>query len=88
MSQPRARFASDISCDPVSKAIRSSAATISGSTRFRTISGRSTRFFTVWALVPIPSIAVYPSHHADDIGARFAVPSGLSVLTSTTGVPK
>jgi hypothetical protein len=29
-----------------------------------------------------------PSHHADDIGAKFAVPSGFIVLMSATGVPK
>lgn len=30
----------------------------------------------------------WPSHQADDIGARFALPSSFSVLTRTTGVPK
>jgi hypothetical protein len=29
-----------------------------------------------------------PTHHADDMGARFAEPSSLVELTSTTGVPK
>jgi hypothetical protein len=29
-----------------------------------------------------------PSHHADDIGARFDEPSGFKVLMSATGVPK
>jgi hypothetical protein len=38
--------------------------------------------------VPNPSMQRQPSHHADDMGARFALPSGLSELTSTTGVPK
>jgi hypothetical protein len=61
---------------------------MSGATRFSTSSGRSTRFFTVCELVPIPSIAVYPSHQADDIGARFVLPSGLRELIRTTGVPK
>ena len=28
------------------------------------------------------------NHHAEDIGARLGVPSSLSVLMSTTGVPK
>jgi hypothetical protein len=29
-----------------------------------------------------------PSHHAEDIGAKFGVPSGFMVLISATGVPK
>jgi hypothetical protein len=29
-----------------------------------------------------------PNHQADDMGARFADPSALHVLMSTTGVPK
>ncbi len=29
-----------------------------------------------------------PSHHAEDIGARLGEPSSLSVLMSTTGVPR
>jgi hypothetical protein len=37
---------------------------------------------------PKPSMQRQPSHHADDIGASFALPSGLRELTSTTGVPK
>ena len=36
----------------------------------------------------IPSMHCSPSHHADDIGARFAVPPGLRVPIRTTGVPK
>jgi len=31
---------------------------------------------------------LHPSHHADDIGARFADPSGFNVLINATGVPK
>jgi hypothetical protein len=31
---------------------------------------------------------LHPSHHADDIGARLAEPSSLSVEISATGVPK
>jgi len=31
---------------------------------------------------------VQPSHQADDIGARFALPSKLSVDMRATGVPK
>jgi len=30
----------------------------------------------------------WPSHQAEDIGARFALPSSFSVLIRTTGVPK
>jgi hypothetical protein len=37
---------------------------------------------------PKPSMQRQPNHHAEDIGARFALPSGLRELTSTTGVPK
>jgi hypothetical protein len=36
----------------------------------------------------MPSIADCPGHQADDIGARLAVPSGLTVLIRTAGVPK
>ncbi len=32
-------------------------------------------------------MAFCPSHHAEDIGARFVVPSGLVEETRTTGVP-
>jgi hypothetical protein len=38
--------------------------------------------------VPIPITSVVPNHQADEIGARFAVPSELRVLMSTTGVPR
>ena len=31
---------------------------------------------------------VHPNHHADDIGAMFADPSGFKVLIKATGVPK
>jgi hypothetical protein len=37
---------------------------------------------------PKPSMHRQPSHQAEDMGARFALPSGLMELTSTTGVPK
>jgi len=35
-----------------------------------------------------PQQAVWPSHHADDIGATFVDPSRFNEFTSTTGVPK
>jgi hypothetical protein len=35
-----------------------------------------------------PSMHRCPSHQADDIGARFEVPSSFSLLINTTGVPK
>jgi len=73
---------------PVVSAIRSTAPAIADDGRLSTHSPCRCRLAAVWLLSPMPSIADWPSHHADDIGARFAVPSGLSVLTSTTGVPK
>lgn len=42
----------------------------------------------VCAAADQPSTTVSPSAHADDIGPTFAVPPGLSVVTSATGVPK
>ena len=36
----------------------------------------------------MPSMAWRPSQNTDEIGARFGLPSGLTVLSSTTGVPK
>jgi hypothetical protein len=35
-----------------------------------------------------PSIAVSPTHQAEDIGAKLVDPSPLSELTRMTGVPK
>ena len=46
------------------------------------------RFSAVWLICPRPNMQVQPSHHAEDIGARFGDPSALSVLISATGVPK
>lgn len=45
-------------------------------------------FLGVCERAPKPSMQLLPSHHADDMGARLADPSGLVELTSTTGVPK
>src|SRR5689334_5668129 len=61
---------------------------MAASTRLSTHSGRSCRLRTVWELTLIPSIAVLPTHHADDMGAMLVVPSPLSELISSTGVPK
>ena len=36
----------------------------------------------------MPTMALCPSHQADDIGATLVVPSGLRELIRTTGVPK
>ena len=46
------------------------------------------RFSEVCPIVPRPSMQLQPSHHAEDMGARFGEPSGLSVLMRATGVPK
>src|ERR1700753_658040 len=73
---------------PVSRASRSTASTIDASTRLSTSRGRSRRLRTVWEWALIPSIAVWPTHHADDMGAMLVDPSRFSELTSTTGVPK
>ena len=56
--------------------------------RFSTHSPVRRMFCGVAERAPNPSTQRQPSHHADDMGARFALPSGLSELTSTTGVPK
>jgi hypothetical protein len=37
---------------------------------------------------PSPSMQLHPSHHADDIGAIFGVPSSFKVEINATGVPK
>src|SRR5688572_32553834 len=42
----------------------------------------------VCEFAPKPSMQLRPSHHAEDIGARFGEPSSFRELTSTTGVPK
>ncbi|MEU5849515.1 hypothetical protein [Saccharopolyspora shandongensis] len=42
----------------------------------------------VWELPPIPRTITSPRAQADDIGARFAVPSAFSVDSNATGVPK
>jgi hypothetical protein len=46
------------------------------------------RLSEVCPIWPKPSMQLQPSHHADDIGARFGEPSGFKVLINTTGVPK
>ena len=42
----------------------------------------------VFERAPKPSMQFCPSHQAEDIGATFGLPSSLSELTRTTGVPK
>lgn len=46
------------------------------------------RFSAVCDVWPKPSMQVQPSHHADDMGAMFALPSAFEVLMRATGVPK
>src|SRR6185369_3600690 len=58
------------------------------STRLSTTRGRRSRLRTVCELTLMPSIAVRPTHQAEDIGAMLVDPSSLSELISTTGVPK
>ncbi len=69
-------------------AIRSTASTIADDGRLSTHSPSRSMFAVVWAVLPRPSMQDCPSHQADDIGARFALPSSLRELISTTGVPK
>src|SRR5260221_8418136 len=61
---------------------------MASSARFSTHIARCARLRTVCELTLSPSIAVSPTHQADDIGATFVDPSLFSELTSTTGVPK
>jgi hypothetical protein len=56
--------------------------------RFSTHSSLTSRLSVVCEPAASPSIASWPSHHADDIGARLVLPSGLSDEMTTTGVPK
>ena len=58
------------------------------STRFSTTSGRCSGCLTACELTPMPSIAVLPTHQADDIGPGSWCRPGCSELISTTGVPK
>lgn len=37
---------------------------------------------------PRPSMQFQPSHQAEDMGVRLVVPSGFTLLSNTTGVPK
>jgi hypothetical protein len=45
-------------------------------------------FSTVCEEASRPIIQLQPNHQIEDIGAKLAVPSGLIVEISTTGVPK
>ena len=87
-SKPIFRLYSGTGFTPVVKASRSTAETISDDGKFKTHSPLRRRFAKVCERVPSPSIQDLSSHHADDTGARFAVPSSLTVLISTTGVPR
>jgi hypothetical protein len=66
----------------------STADTIASLGRFNTHSPVRNRFCEVFEWVASPSMQRHPSQNAEDIGARLGVPSSLSVLISTTGVPK
>jgi hypothetical protein len=68
--------------------LRAIASTMSADGRFRTHSQVRLMFSVVLELASRPSMQLQPSHHADDIGDRFGVPSSLMVLIRTTGVPK
>ena len=46
------------------------------------------RFASEWEARPSPSVAVCPIQKAEEIGARFGVPSSFVVESRTTGVPR
>ncbi len=56
--------------------------------RFSTHSRVRNMFCAVLDRAPSPRTARHPSQNADDIGARLAEPSSLTLEMSTTGVPK
>src|SRR3954466_5305902 len=74
--------------EPVVRASRSTAVTCAAEGRFSTHSPVRRMLAGVCERAPKPSMQLRPSHHADDMGARLGVPSGLTELTRTTGVPK
>lgn len=74
--------------DPVNLARRSTASTCRDDGRLRTNSRILIKFSVVFELASNPSMHRQPSQNADDIGARFMLPSSLAVLIRTTGVPK
>src|SRR5438477_7562020 len=85
---PQLSFFSGTGSRPVVIASRSTHETMSAEGRLMTHSRVLMRFSDVWPIWPSPSMQLQPSHHADDIGARLAVPSSLMLLISATGVPK
>lgn len=46
------------------------------------------RLSDVLPMEPSPGMQLQPSHQADDMGARFGVPSSFTVEINATGVPK
>ena len=85
---PIASLCGGTGSEPVVRASRSTAAASWMDGRLSTHSPVRWMFAGVCERAPKPSMQLRPSHHADDIGARFAEPSGLTELTRTTGVPK
>src|SRR5256714_821081 len=85
---PQLSFFSGTGSRPVVIASRSTCETMSADGRLITHSRVRRRFSDVCPIAPSPSMQLQPSHHADDIGARLDVPSGLVLLIKATGVPK
>jgi hypothetical protein len=85
---PRRRLPSGTGLVAVVRAMRSTLSTIDADGRFSTHSPVRRRFCVVREVQARPSMQRCPSHQADDIGARFEVPSSFSLLINTTGVPK
>src|SRR6266436_2226666 len=56
--------------------------------RFNTHWRSRSRFIVVFELTSRPRTQLPPSHHTQDIGARFGEPSSFVVPAKTTGVPK
>src|SRR4051795_8863726 len=74
--------------DPVVRASRSTATTWSTEGRFSTHCPVRRMLAGVLERAPNPRTQFQPSHQAEDMGARFALPSSLVDETRTTGVPK
>src|ERR1700744_3466989 len=73
---------------PVVRASRFTASTWSADGSATATSAVRARLAQVRELRLMPSMAWGPSQYTDEIGARFGLSSGLTVLSSTTGVPK
>ena len=63
-------------------------ATIVSEVRFKTHCFVRCRFVVVWDSAARPSMQRWPSHQAEDIGARFVVPSGFVVEIMMTALPQ